>query len=208
VAVFDVRGYQPLVLSGQQGVLAGALTSRTVVLQREQREPLRIVSSNAASCAPPAGNATDYGAAIKLVFNEAIESASTTMAEDIDNGVMIAPTGFSGAASYCSLKENRDPLMQERGTRVTIEGNSLTLAFNPSVGLNAAAFGCMIPTALTSVVYNNLQAVFLRPVGDTNPTRRRSLATMVSDHQQTQIGTGGGGSGGAILGALSCPSRF
>ena len=207
VAVFDVRGYQPLLLSGQQGVLAGALTSRSIVLQREQREPLRILSSNAASCAPPAGNAADFGAAIKLVFNEAIEAASTTMAEDIDNGVSIAPTGYVGPSSYCALKENRDPLMQERGTRVTIEGSSLTLAFNPSVGINATQYACTVPTALTSVVYSNLQAVFLRPMGDTNPARRRSLGTMVAEHQQTQIGTGGGGVI-APLGSLACPSRL
>jgi hypothetical protein len=205
VAIFDVRGYQPLVLSGQQGILAGGLTSRTVVIQREQREPLRIVSSNAASCMPPAGSSTEYGAAIKLVFNEPVEAASTTLAEDIDNGVAIAPTGFStGSGSYCALKENRDPLLQERGTRVTIEGSSLTLAFNPSVGINAITPSCLIPTTLTSVAYGNLQSVFLRPMGDTNPTRRRSLSAMVAEHQQSQ----GTSSGSTTLGSLTCPARF
>jgi hypothetical protein len=206
VAVFDVRGYQPTVLSGQQGILAGSLTSRTVVLQRELREPLRIVSTTAAACVPPAGASNAYGAEVKLVFNENIEAAGTTHAEDIDNGVSIMPTGFgSGASSYCGLKENRDPLVQERGTQVTIAGTTLTLAFNPAVGLNTMSFGCVVPPTLTSVVYGGLQSVFLRPVGDTNPASRKSLATLVSEHQQSQSTPGGGGQ---ISGSVSCPGRY
>jgi hypothetical protein len=207
LAIFDVRGHQPMVLSGQQGVLAGSLTSRTVVLQRELREPLRILSTTAAACVPPAGTTNAYGAEVKVVFNENIEFVGTTYAEDIDNGVSITPTGYSGTAmNYCGLRPNMDPTMQERGTKVTVEGATLSLMFNPALGISAmTTFMCVVPPTLTSVVYGGLQTVLVRPVGDTDPARRRPLATLVAEYQQREGQSGGTTAG---LGVIACPARF
>jgi hypothetical protein len=71
--------------------------------------------------------------------------------------------------------------MQERGTKATIVGNKLTLAFNPSVGFarSASTFGgCVLPPNLTRVSYGNLQNVLLRPVGD--PSRKQSLSELLA----------------------------
>jgi hypothetical protein len=206
VAIFDVRGYQPLLLSGQQGVVAGTLTSKTIALPKEMKEPLKIVSSTAATCTPPAGTATTPGAEIKLTFNDNVELVGTTFAEEIDNGVTVAPTGFAGGVTnrYCGLRDARDPAQQERGTKVTVEGSTLTLSFTPSVGLDTTTVACTVPPMLTSVTYGNLQAVQVRPAGETSLTARRSLGQLVAEH----LAAMGSGSGAISTNAISCPARF
>lgn len=198
IAVFDVKGYQPVVLSGSTGLVGGVTTSRSVTLPKELREPLRVLATNADVCTPPAGAATDYAASIQITFNEEPEFVGTTYAEDIDNGVTVTPSGTTSSI-YCPLKMSVDPTKQERGTRVTLQGSVMTLSFNPSVGFaTLSSFGsvCMIPPALTSVSYGNLAAVNLQPKGDSS--RKRSLSTMLLEVMQNQFS----GSG-----TISCPSR-
>lgn len=211
VAIFDVADYQPMVLSGSQALVAGVVTSRSITLNKELKEPLRILSTNAESCMPPAGLANEIGARIDITFNEPVEFVGTTWAEDIDNGVGILPSGSSstpggGYANYCPLKTSLDPTKQERGTQVAVLDNVVSLGFNPAVGINTTtSYGspCTVPQTLTSVVYGNLSNVFLRPKGDNS--RRRSLAMMVAETMTGSSGSyppvGGG------LGSLSCPAR-
>jgi hypothetical protein len=183
IAVFDVKGYQPIVLGtqSQQPFVAGSVTSRSVTLQKEQKDPLRVLATNTDTCTPPAGNAMTYGAEIRITFNEEIEFVSPTAPEDIDNGVAVYPSNQT-SSTYCPLKMSTETTRQERGTRATIEGRVLVLAFNPSIGFSpTSSFGspCMIPSALTQVTYGNLANVQLRPKGDAN--RRRSLGTMLGE---------------------------
>jgi hypothetical protein len=207
IAVFDVAEYQPVVLSGQQALLAGAVTSRSITLPKELKEPLRILSTNAESCMPPAGNSTEYGARIDITFNEAVEFVGTTWAEDIDNGVAIAPTGTVSTpggsySTYCALRTNMDPTKQERGTQVLVQDNVVSIGFNPALGISTlSTYGgpCTIPMNLSAVVYGNLSNVFLRPKND--PARRRSLGTMIAE---TMVGSGAPITSGA---SLSCPPR-
>lgn len=191
IAVFDVKGYQPVVVgvsSQQDGsaqsrtFVAGSVTSRSVTLQKELKDQLRILATNADTCMPPAGSSMAFGAEIRMTFSEEIEFVSPTAAEDIDNGVSITPPGQGASSTYCGLKMSTDPTRQERGTRATIEGNVLALAFNPSVGISPTSqYGsaCMVPPALTAVTYGNLGNVQLRPKGDL--TRKRALGQMVAE---------------------------
>jgi hypothetical protein len=199
IAIFDVKGYQPMVLSGSMSLLAGAVTSRSVTLPKELRDPLRILSTTAEACAPPAGTLNDYGAAIQVTFNETVEFVGPSWAEDFDNGVQVQPSA-STSSLYCPLKTSTDPTKQERGTRVTLEGNVLTLAFNPTAGFSSTSpYGssCMVPPQISAVVYGNLQLISLQAKGD--PTRKRTLDAMLNELAGT--------SGSGLPGSLSCPGR-
>jgi len=198
IAIFDVDGYQPQVTDT---LVAGSATSRMVMLTPEARDPLRIVSSTVGTCMPPAGTANAYAAEVKLTFNEAIELVGNTFAEDIDNGVSFSPTGYTGPMTYCQLNNNVSPSAQEHGTRVTIDGSTITLAFNPSLGINSMSpVGCTVPAMLTSVTYGNLQAVTVRPAGDTSITRRRTLGDMVQQYNAS--------SGIFTSNLITCPTKL
>jgi hypothetical protein len=206
IAVYDVKGYQPIVEA--ERLIAGQVTSRTLSLPKELRDRLRVLSTNIETCSPPAGTATAPGAEIRIVFNEAVELVGMGWAEAIDNGVSITPAGPSAGTSYCGLRQNTDPATQERGTKVTIDGSTLVLTFNPSVGLatgTSVSFPCTVPPALSSVTYGNLVALELRPVGDS--TRKRSLAAMLQEPSGTAPGVPSSG-GNSITCGVRPPSSF
>jgi hypothetical protein len=194
ISIYDVDGYQPVVLSGASGVVAGAFTSKTIQLTKVARDPLRLVANNAAMCTTPAPTATTYGAAITLTFSENIELVGTTTSEDVDNGLSIvtSPATFG----LCPLKTNVDSTKQERGSKVEVAGATLTFSFNPSLGLTDSMGGtvCTPPTGLTSVTYGSLQTIVVQPVGDSS--RKRTLSTMLQELNPTVVST-----------SLTCPTR-
>jgi len=176
IVVFGVEGYQPAVMS--QPLVAGSVASRTVVIQTALKDPLRVVAMDAEDCEPPAGAATEYTATVSIAFSEAVEFVGSNAQEIIDNGISIAPQGsrpFPSTSSYCSLNSSLSPVEQERGSRAQIEGNVLTLSFNPSLGINnqSGVFTCEVPESLTYVMYGNLDSVSVQPVGD--PSRLTGL---------------------------------
>jgi len=185
IAVFDVPGYQPLISNSNSSnaavLTAGTITSLAVTLQVDIKAPLRLLTTDADKCTPPAPTANAFAATITLTFSEEIEPAGATLAEDIDAGVSIL-TGSSSSSSYCPLNASLDATKQERGTHAAIDGKTLTLSFNPAVGFaTTTSFGstCMIPPALTAVIYGNLSNVVVQPKGD--PVRKRSLGTMLAE---------------------------
>ena len=191
ITVFGVAEYQPKVFP--ELFVAGQVASRTLSLQKEQKDPLRILASNADVCVPPAGSASEFGGALTLEFNEAIEFVGANAAEDIDNGVSITPAGssaFQQPGSYCSLRSSLSPTVQERGSKVAIAGNKITFSFNPATGLNMptnTTFPCVVPANLTSITYGNLQNVSLRPIGDS--TRKKTLSELVMAFATTGSGS-------------------
>jgi hypothetical protein len=198
VAVFDVEGYQPVVRSGQSALSAGSVSSLSVTLTADLKEPLRILSTTAQTCLPPLVSSTDFGAAIDVTFSEDIEAAGPTLAEDIDNGLSITTVAGS-SFSTCSLNVSVDPSKQERGTRSTINGKVLTLAFNPSIGIattGSSGLPCTAPTGLTSVTYGSLANIFVQPKSD--PVRKRSIQSLL---QELPAGSSFG------VSSLSCPGR-
>jgi hypothetical protein len=56
IAVFGVTGYQPMQF--KEPFVAGQVASRTLVLPKEQKDPLRLLASDAEACVPPAVPAT------------------------------------------------------------------------------------------------------------------------------------------------------
>ncbi|MDZ4693769.1 MAG: hypothetical protein SGI86_01385 [Deltaproteobacteria bacterium] len=181
LTIYGVPNYQPLVLSGQQGITAGAVSSQTIQLAKEARDALRIVSINDDACMPPAGSATDFLGAISIRFSDQVEFVGESWAEDFDNGLSITPMAYAGAFYYCPLFTNVSPTKQERGTRVTVANDTITLAFNPSVGINPALVtACTIPPQLTLVAYSIPPSTMVQPKGDSS--RKRTLYALITDY--------------------------
>jgi hypothetical protein len=189
VSIYDVDGYQPTVLSGAAGIVAGSVLSKTIQLAKVLRDPLRITGNTATMCTPPAPTLTTPGAQIVLTFSEDIEAVGTTLAEDVDNGLSIVSVPMPAAFSSCPLKVNVDATKQERGSSVAISGMTMTFAFNPSVGLTDGMGGlvCTAPASISSVTYGNLSAIVLQPVGD--PSRKRNLAQMLQELSPSTLST-------------------
>jgi hypothetical protein len=194
VTIYGVDGYQPAVLSGASGIVAGAVLSKTINLVKVSQEPLHLTANTATMCTPPLPTATTPGAQIELTFSENVELVGTTYLEDIDNGVSIVEVPAPNAFSFCPLNPSTDPTKQEHGTSVTVTGMTMTLAFNPSVGIAIPSVTnlCTPPAAITSVTYGNLAAIVLQPMGD--PSRKRTLAAMIQELTP-----------GNQSGSLSCP---
>jgi hypothetical protein len=196
VTIFDVAGYQPTVRGGAQGLVAGVVTSASVPLQPDLKEPLRILSTTAENCLPPASTAADYGASIDVVFSEEIEPVGATFAEDVDNGLNITFPS-TGGFSTCGLKPSVDATKQERGSRVVFSGKVMTLSFNPSIGLATVASGgftCTAPTAISAVIYSGLSNLMVRPKNDA--VRKRSLSAMLVEMANPISSS-----------SISCPAR-
>jgi hypothetical protein len=188
VAVFGVAGEQPLVMSGQNGIVAGSVTSRTFALVEEARDPLAIVQNDATSCTPPLPTDTTYGGKVTLTFNTPIEIVGTTYREDFDNALMVTePTPPVATMPpytttyYCPLKMSlNDPSQQERGSKIEVAGASLIFSFNPSVGLTTTYPGttaCTLPPSFTSISYAGANTLVVQPVGD--PLRHQTLANLL-----------------------------
>ncbi|HEX4404021.1 MAG TPA: hypothetical protein VH560_04285 [Polyangia bacterium] len=194
VTVYGVDGYQPAVLSGASGIVAGAVLSKTITLMKVSQEPLHITANTATMCTPPLPTATTPGAQIQLTFSENVELVGTTYLEDIDNGLSIVEVPAANAFSSCPLNASTDPTKQEHGTSVAVSGMTMTLAFNPSVGIAtpSATVICTPPAAITSVTYGDLATIVLQPMGD--PSRKRTLAAMLQELSPTNQ-----------VGSLSCP---
>jgi hypothetical protein len=206
VTVYDVAGYQiynsATDSKGSQNFVAGTVMTKTFQLTKVGKDPLRIISSTATSCTPPAPTSTTPGAQIVLTFSEPIEASGTTLAEDVDNGVSITSTPpVPQTYTVCPLKSSPDPTKQDRGTMVAISGAMMTFSFNPSVGLTAQMdpvsgfMVCQTPAAITSVTYGNLGLDFIQPMGD--PTRKRLLSAMLQELNPTGLNTT----------SLSCPGH-
>ncbi|HEY2728416.1 MAG TPA: hypothetical protein VGK52_00655 [Polyangia bacterium] len=189
VSIYDVDGYQPMVLSGTAGIVAGSVLSKTIQLAKVLRDPLRITGNTATMCTPPLAAATTPGAQVVLTFSENIEAVGTTLAEDVDNGLSIVSVPMPPSFTSCPLKLNADGTKQERGSSVAISGMTMTFAFNPSVGLTDGMGGllCTAPASISSVTYGNLSAIVLQPMGD--PSRKRSLPQMLQELSPNTLST-------------------
>jgi hypothetical protein len=200
LTVFGVEGYQPLDFTGTSGVsgsnppiVAGTVTSESFTLTPVAQDALKIVAQDGASCIPPSPTSNLYGGKLTLTFNYDVESATSTLAEDIDNYVSI--TTPSTSSTYCTVRTATGDLTQERGSKVELNGNTMTFSFNPTVGLaTTSSFGgaCTLPPTITSIsYYAQFSTIYLQPKGQ--PLRKRSLATMLSE----KLGTS----------QLTCPLR-
>ena len=115
---------------------------------------------------------TDTSAAqITLTFNQPVEDGTTTVGsagEVLDNGLVIQSSLGS------SLAVNMSSSVQERGASFTLSDNTLTLSWNPTIGLVNKVTGDVI----TVLQYSGLGSIYVQPVG--RPAQRVTLASLLS----------------------------
>jgi hypothetical protein len=217
LTIYGVDGYQPCIFTGaatsstastcgiiissgfgtvsNPTIIAGFVTSETFQLSPEAQDPLRIVSIDAATCAPPSPMASAFGGKVTLTFNSDIEIVSSTLAEDIDNGISLSlpqPTPPQ-YYSYCTLRPVSGDPAQERGSKVEVGTDTLTFSFNPTIGIaTSSTSSCMLPPSITSITYyGGNTTIWVQPKGQA--TRKRTLSALLTE----KVGTS----------QLSCPLR-
>lgn len=135
VDIFDVAGYQPL--TGTYS--AGVETNKTFTLVEEVGEPVEVVSSTHTTCQPPASANATSGATISVEFNQPVEFADTGYPggpqEALDDGISISSPDANNDLVQNSLNPDLSDTAQERGVSANISGDTLTINFNPSAGL-------------------------------------------------------------------------
>jgi hypothetical protein len=173
VIVYDVTGYQPGMGTLQAGIQSGI----TVTVPPAAVTPLSMVSNTVSMCAVyNTSTSATTAAQVVLTFNQPIEDGTTTAGkgpEALDAGI----TAYT-LDSY-PLKTNASSAVQERGTSFVISGNTLTISWNPSVGLTSVVSGDIVE----EVIYNNLSTIYLEPIG--HPESRATLSTLLAATQIT-----------------------
>jgi len=166
VTVYNVEGYQP----GTATVRAG-LQDSVIVNITTSASPLTLVSSTVAQCKPYGTSTTVSNTAqVTFTFNTSmIEDVTTSVGkgpEVLDNGLTVQ-TMFGA-----TLKSSASTAVQERGTQFLLNGNTLTISWNPVAGISSQISG----DTITYVLYNNLSAIQLQPTG--HPELVKTLSTL------------------------------
>lgn len=172
VSIYDVPGFQPF----ESTVTAGRDGTKTFALTEETAEPLLLVSNTVSNCHPPASPLDPQGAVATFEFSQDIELSPSTLPggnpEIIDSGLSIVSPDTDMDLVRNVLKTNLSSSIQERGGSVTASGKTLTLAWNPSVGLSTNDPQDLI----TQVTYTGLTSLFVQPVG--KPGSKVSLGSV------------------------------
>jgi hypothetical protein len=168
VTVYNVEGYQP----GTATVRAG-LQDSVIVNITTSASPLVLVSSSVANCKPYGTSTTVSNTAqVTFTFNTSgIEDVTTSVGkgpEVLDNGVTVS-TMFGAI-----LKSSASTAVQERGTMFLLNGNTLTISFNPVAGIQSQ----IANDTISYVIYNNLSSIMLQPTG--HPELVKSLGTLAA----------------------------
>ena len=170
VQVYGVPGYQPTSTT----VRAGAQESLIVSISTTA-SPLVMTSNTIAQC-KPYGQSTNVvsTAQITFTFNASAIEDATPVTVSAGRGAEVLDTGLSVSTMLgATLKPNASTTVQERGTSFLPNGNTLTISWNPSVGLTAPS-----PSdSISSVTYNNLGSISLQPAG--HPELAKSLSSML-----------------------------
>jgi hypothetical protein len=159
VTVYGVDGYQPTNNNNQVTVQAGVTTASQVLLVQQTVPPPQAVSNTSATCRAPAALTDASSAMVVISFNEDVEDGTTTPgggAEVLDNGIQVTFSMFTS-----TLATSLSSTMQERGTSFAIAGNTLTLGWNPNLGIATKGTG----DTVRSVTYGGLGGILIQPKG-------------------------------------------
>ncbi|MBW2457183.1 MAG: hypothetical protein JRI68_21895, partial [Deltaproteobacteria bacterium] len=135
VDIYEVAGYQPF----EGTYVAGVEASKTFTLEEELAAPLEIVSSTASSCQPPATPTATSGAVVALEFNHPVELADSGYpggaAEALDDAMVISSPDDNTDGFENVLQGDVTDSTQERGVTISTASNTMTIEWNPSIGL-------------------------------------------------------------------------
>ncbi len=171
VTVYDVPGFMPVT---NQTVRAGSQDSLIINISTTA-SPLVIVSNTISMCRP-AGQSTNVvmTALVTFKFNTAsiedVTPATSGRGPEVLDANLSVVTAMGGF-----LKSNLSTATQERGTSFVLSGDTLSIWWNPSMGL-------MNPSAsdtITSVTYGGLGGIILQPTG--HPEFAKTLSQLLNN---------------------------
>jgi hypothetical protein len=161
VSIYEVPGFQPF----ESTVTAGRDGIKTFALSEETGEPLLLVSNTVSNCHPPLTPLDGQSAVVTFDFNQDIELSASTLpggnAELIDSGMSMVSADTDIDLMRNTLRTNASSTVQERGTSVATAGKTLTLSWNPSIGLLTND----PQDVISQVSYSGLTSLFVQPVG-------------------------------------------
>jgi hypothetical protein len=166
VTVYNIDGFQP----GTGNIAAGTALQAMITVAPNTHLPLSLISSTASTCTATSNLAATTTAVVTFTFNQSIEDGTTTPGggkEALDNG--LSAQTFDGYAPHASTSS----AVQERGTSLVISGSTLTISFDPMVGITSLVTG----DTLEFMSYSGLSTVFLQPIG--HPENRVALSSLI-----------------------------
>jgi hypothetical protein len=176
VQVYNVPGYQPTTTTTTPTttVRAGFQESLTMNIVTTAG-PLFMTGNTIMQCRP-GGQSTNVQRTAQIVFTfnaTSIEDA-TPITTSQGRGPEVLDAGLQVVTSLNTpLKPNLMATAQERATQFVPNGNTLSIGWDPSVGLNSLVSG----DTITSVTYTNLGSIKLQPTG--HPELAKTLAEML-----------------------------
>jgi hypothetical protein len=173
VDIYDVAGFQPF--TGMY--TAGVETNKTFTLAEALAEPLVVTSSLPVTCQPPASANATSGAVVTLTFNHPVEFGSLMYPggpqEALDDFISIVSPDDNLDTIINTLFQDNSDSVQERAVSASVAGNTLTISWNPSLGLEIK--DGLDP--ITQVSYAGLANVQLQRVG--SPSSAKTLSTLL-----------------------------
>jgi hypothetical protein len=166
ITVYGVDGFQP----GGGTVAAGSALQAMISVSPQTLLPLAMLSSTANMCMATTSLAATSTAVVTFTFNQDIEDGTLTAGggkEALDNGVSAYTANFY--TPHTSVSSS----VQERGTSFVISGSTLTISFNPSVGITSP----ITTDTLASLTYSGLSSITLQPIG--HPEQKAVLSTLI-----------------------------
>ncbi len=174
VDIYGVSGHQPLAAT----YAAGIETNKTFTLEEEVAEPLVVTDSSVETCTPPGSPTDTSGAIVTIQFNHPIELAASAYpggpVEALDDGISIVSTDSQGDGVllntlYADMLDNT----QERGVTATATNNTLTISWNPNLGLETKD----PDDPIDQVTYAGLANVQIQRMG--SPSSAATLSTLL-----------------------------
>jgi hypothetical protein len=173
VTIYGVPGYQLF----EGTYTPGVETDKTFTLSEEVTEPLAVVDDNVAACMPPGSASSTSGAVVTIEFNHPIELGESAYPggpeEALDDGLSMLSPDLDGDSVDNTLLPDLVAGVRERGVSLDVAGNTLTIAWNPSVGLSPAD----VDDPIVSVTYTQLASVVVQRAG--SATSAATLAALL-----------------------------
>jgi hypothetical protein len=173
VSIYDVDGFQPF----EGSYTAGVEADKQFTLSEEITTPLMVLNSNISACTTASSPTDTMAAQVTIQFNHDIEFGTSVYpggpAEALDDSLFISSTNIDVDGFINSLNSDVSSATQEKGTVVSITGDTLTWYWDASTGLATVD----VDDPITAVQWSNLSSITVQEVG--RPTSERTLTTLV-----------------------------
>ena len=167
ITIYNVEGFQPATGTIRGGLEVGA----SITLAPQGVSPVQIIANNASTCMINAMTTDTSAAQITLTFNQPVEDGTLTVGGAVEqlDAALVIQSSFGS-----TLAVNSSSLVQERGASFTISDNTLTLSWNPTIGLGNKVSGDVI----TYLQYSGLGSIYIQPVG--RAAQRVTLSSLLN----------------------------